>query len=407
MSLRIWARIKQRLVGWDDFFIVLSIAFVTAASVMTCEMPEFGLGKHFWTLEEEHQSRYFKYVWACNIFYTAATSFIKLAILFQYLRLFDITSNDASALARKLTTYLLVATIVWGTAYTFLALFSCTPIQKNWDIHLPGKCFGWGSKDPDHFFPAWAVHAAMNMFLDVLVFLLPLPFLRRLRMAGKTRAWLWGLFFMGGIVVSLSIARLISLSIRRLGTVPVFDPTFATPLAYVTSVLEVNMAIICASIPIFWPLVTATLGMNKILVVNEIVVRTDSCDSTRGVGLGEQGANVGTAGTNGLQALHLGSDGRASQLETKVSAKDTVTTTVFGKGTAGYETPKNTRNASRCIMSGLGRHRTKVSNSSNNALFGIELGRRVSQESERELRRQQQHPDKMSLSSFSSAKPTR
>lgn len=37
MTLRLWARFKKKLVGWDDFFIVLSIAFVTAASAMVCE----------------------------------------------------------------------------------------------------------------------------------------------------------------------------------------------------------------------------------------------------------------------------------------------------------------------------------------------------------------------------------
>lgn len=343
--------------------------------------------------------QYFKYVWTCNVFYTAATSFIKMAILFQYLRLFDTTSNDASALARKLTKALLIITTLWGTVYTLLALLSCKPIAKNWDIGLPGKCIGWGSKDPHTFFVAWAVHAATNMFFDILVFLLPLPFLRRLRMGGKTRMGLWSLFFMGGIVVALSIARLISLCIRRLGTIPVFDTTFATPLAFIASVLEVNMAITCASIPIFWPLVTAGFG-DKILVVNEIIVRTDSCDAVCGVGLAEQGAAVGTA--RGLSALNLGSDGRASQLETKVFGKDTVITT------AGYEDLKNSRNGSECIMSGLGRHRTKVSNSSNNALFpGIELGRRVSQDSQRGLHLQQKPSAKMSVKSSSSSRPTR
>lgn len=87
-------------------------------------------------------------------------------------------------------------------------------------------------------------------------------------------------------VATLSVARVISLSIRRVGTVPVFDPTYATPTVYIFSVLEINVAILCASIPIFWPLVTS-LGSNKILIVNEVEVRTERRSET--IALAEQG----------------------------------------------------------------------------------------------------------------------
>lgn len=54
---------------------------------------------------------------------------------------------------------------------------------------------------------------------------------------------------------------------------------FYTPLIYIFSVLEVNIAIIAASIPIFWPVIH-TLATNKIWVVNEIEVRVEA--TTRG-----------------------------------------------------------------------------------------------------------------------------
>jgi len=73
-----------------------------------------------------------------------------------------------------------------------------------------------------------------------------------------------------------------SLSTNRVGTIPYFDPTFHTPPIYVFSVLEVNVAILTASIPIFWPLVSSLAG-NKILVVNEIEVRSSQRDSQMGL----------------------------------------------------------------------------------------------------------------------------
>jgi hypothetical protein len=80
-----------------------------------------------------------------------------------------------------------------------LALFPCRPIAKNWNPSLSGTCVGWGTKDPDKFFAMWASHAATNMALDMVVLLLPLPFLSMLRLAGKSRIGLIALFSMGGV----------------------------------------------------------------------------------------------------------------------------------------------------------------------------------------------------------------
>ena len=90
------------------------------------------------------------------------------------------------------------------------------------------------------------------------------------------------------------MGRMIALCINRAGTVPIQDMTYHTPVIYIFSVLEVNIAILCASIPIFWPMISS-FATNKILVVNEIVVRVEeypkaSLDGQPGIGLAEQGA---------------------------------------------------------------------------------------------------------------------
>jgi hypothetical protein len=51
--------------------------------------------------------------------------------------------------------------------------------------------------------------------------------------------------------------------------------SFHTPIIYLFSVLEVNLTIITASVPIFYPII-ATLATNKIWVVNEIEVRVET-----------------------------------------------------------------------------------------------------------------------------------
>lgn len=51
--------------------------------------------------------------------------------------------------------------------------------------------------------------------------------------------------------------------------------TYHTPVIYIFSVLEVSIAIIAASIPIFWPVISS-MATNKIWIVNEIEVRVET-----------------------------------------------------------------------------------------------------------------------------------
>lgn len=94
------------------------------------------------------------------------------------------------------------------------------------------------------------------------------------------------------------MGRLIAMSINRAGTVPVLDMTYHTPIVYIFAILEVNFAIITASIPIFWPVI-ATLATNKIFVVNEVeirvedVTRHESFDSNGGISLTDRKGSSG------------------------------------------------------------------------------------------------------------------
>lgn len=70
---------------------------------------------------------------------------------------------------------------------------------------------------------------------------------------------------------ALAMGRMITMSINRVGTIPIPDMTFHIAIVYIFGVSEVNIAIAAASIPIFWPIIV-TLAANKIFVVNEIEV---------------------------------------------------------------------------------------------------------------------------------------
>jgi hypothetical protein len=160
-------------------------------------------------------------------------------------------------------------------------------------------------------------------------------------------------------VCAVSIGRLISLSVNRAGTVPVLDMPYHTPVVYLFSVLEVNIAIIAASIPIFWPVIS-TLASNKIWVVNEIEVRVE--DTSRG--------SVSTNGEIGLEER-----GSWSKLDSKDEYGGRTKANRLSVITKSYDLT-DSRNG----------HRHKASNTSSiGRTMGLELGTRVSQDSQRNL----------------------
>jgi hypothetical protein len=92
---------------------------------------------------------------------------------------------------------MIVISSLWGLTFFLLALFPCNPIAKNWNPTMQGTCIGWGSKDPADFFRMFLGHAVSNCVLDIMVLLVPVPFVTTLRIAGKSRAGLVGLFSLG------------------------------------------------------------------------------------------------------------------------------------------------------------------------------------------------------------------
>jgi len=97
MTLRLWVRIRDRLWGCDDAFVLFAGLSSVVGDSMVCLMPKDGLGLHFWTLDYVHLNSYFKHIYSTNVVYCASSTFIKLAILFQYLRLFSESASSTTS----------------------------------------------------------------------------------------------------------------------------------------------------------------------------------------------------------------------------------------------------------------------------------------------------------------------
>lgn len=69
----------------------------------------------------------------------------------------------------------------------------------------------------------------------------------------------------------LSIWRLQSIVETHAATYPTFDPTFYGTTPIVLSAIELDLAAVCASLPVFWPVIQKSIG-SVIIVTHEVKI---------------------------------------------------------------------------------------------------------------------------------------
>ncbi|KAJ3564777.1 hypothetical protein NPX13_g7732 [Xylaria arbuscula] len=244
------------------------IPFFVIATVGTAFLLilfDYGFGKHFWLISATDRTGFLKSFYVALLSYTISTILTKLCLLTQYLRLFE---DDRRA--RKICWFFIVVSALWGLAFAIIAIVPCVPLSGFWNWEEKSYCYGFGSKNSDAIGATYAAHVSTNVILDLAVLAIPVPLYFQTFRQKKQRLG-FSLILLLGIAVNLiSIWRLYTIIKTRAGTYPIADPTFYAPQSIVLAALEVDLASIVASIPVFWPLITHSWG--KIFVTQEVHV---------------------------------------------------------------------------------------------------------------------------------------
>ncbi|KAI1866132.1 uncharacterized protein JN550_007821 [Neoarthrinium moseri] len=263
---RLYTRLRiVREPGWDDLCVVFYVIFTTIGSISVCLSVNYGLGQHFILLSLDQIYSYLKVFYVMNASYCTATAFIKEALLLQYLRVYG-----RGNVMYYFTLFTAIFTAMWGFAYSFIAWVPCLPVNHFWEAPPNARCYGYGSPIPEQFVGTYESHTAINMVLDFIVLIIPLPLLFKEGTGLKQRMRILGLLFMGSLVIMLAIWRLATIIEHQAGYWPTHDPTWYGSISIILAVLEVDMAAICASIPIFWPALEARWG--SIFITQEIKI---------------------------------------------------------------------------------------------------------------------------------------
>ena len=252
VSLRWYTRSRlAQCVGSDDYVILLSLVCdvnfnrstspplttkqtlsIAMTGVIGAEVHE-GVGSYSVRTTD---SSIAKLIIASNNLWILTVNITKASILIQYLRIF--TSRTPRLLCYILIVLLLPA-VCWAI---FAGTFLCSPTAKLWQPSLPGHCLSSQTY--------WISVASVDIGLDFLVLLLPLPSITSLRLPDKQKVVLVLVFTLGFFVCIVSVVRLATVVVTS------NDGDFVASgvWAIIWSAVEANVGIICASLFALKPL---------------------------------------------------------------------------------------------------------------------------------------------------------
>ncbi|KAK2744920.1 hypothetical protein FQN55_006482 [Onygenales sp. PD_40] len=125
----------------------------------------------------------------------------------------------------------------------------CTPVSVVWSSTFPVSCIDLSSFN---YF-----NAAFHILTDIMLALLPIPILKHLQITRRRKIGLIVCFSVGLLTIFGTIARQVT-NANALNAGPEFSWHWSA--AELCTVLEVNMAIICASVPALRSVVKVHFG---------------------------------------------------------------------------------------------------------------------------------------------------
>ncbi|PGG99107.1 hypothetical protein GX51_06447 [Blastomyces parvus] len=229
---RIYFRLKlARVLAWDDYCIIAAIISCIGMNTFPLVGISYGYGKPWTELTRHEQMASMKLFWAVQLGYKLTLNFCKMSILLLYRRIF-VTRKFQIAV-----NIVFAFVVLYFISCVVANIFECTPIEKAWDHSIPGKCINLTAH--------WFSNAISTASSDIVTLLLPMPVIHRLRLPRRQKYALMGIFALGIFVCVISVIRMTTI----IGGSTAVDRSVDTVSALLWALVEANMSIICACLP--------------------------------------------------------------------------------------------------------------------------------------------------------------
>ncbi|RAK79669.1 uncharacterized protein BO72DRAFT_424468 [Aspergillus fijiensis CBS 313.89] len=241
--LRAYVRLKTKQLGTDDYLLVLGA--VGAASFCGTLIPVFlkdVWGRHAWDIPVSSiVPWFFKYSVTAGCLYNISAMFTKVSILTFYLRIFS-PSRRARAL-------------IWsGIAFVVVGYITLTICMLAWMVPHRGDG-GWGSTANTSRMNVASrqldfTQGIFSVVSDFYVMTIPTGIIFRLNMKNKKKLGVACIFLIGFISLGCSIAGTVLRYHAMVFTVE--DNRWLSVKFEALCVVELNIGILCACVPVFF-----------------------------------------------------------------------------------------------------------------------------------------------------------
>ncbi|KAJ5836306.1 hypothetical protein N7447_002332 [Penicillium robsamsonii] len=158
----------------------------------------YGAGKHLSAIADEDYVPMLKSIYSTRILYVIGIMFVKLSLLWFYLRL------DRRGYMKWAVYVLTFVVLGLSIASGLVLAFSCFPPAKFWDLTgaVVGHCMSPTSQQT--FYEA---NGVLNIVTDILIYLTPIPMLWKVQMPLRKKLALMGVFGIGVLALAAGCVR--------------------------------------------------------------------------------------------------------------------------------------------------------------------------------------------------------
>ncbi|TGJ81069.1 hypothetical protein E0Z10_g7702 [Xylaria hypoxylon] len=218
----------------SDITLGLSVAFTFPVLWVAFKLGGYGLGQDVWNIPQDNITQILYLYWWAEILYQAGLPLTRISILCFYLKLFPQERVRWASFA------LIGLNALDLVAFVAATIFQCTPIYGAWtfwDGSFKGHC-------NNLHLQSW-IQAGINITLDLLVIVLPLPYLAKLSTSLGRKIRIIIMFGLGFFITIISILRLRTLVVFANSTNVSYD--YVEPGLY--SIVEASVSIIVGCLP--------------------------------------------------------------------------------------------------------------------------------------------------------------
>ncbi|PSR94401.1 hypothetical protein BD289DRAFT_451330 [Coniella lustricola] len=238
LIVRIYTRLWiSKGFGADDVFILLAYIPTTGFAVVSfLAQLRFDWGRHVWDLPFELITPSLQLSLLSQLLFDLATTLTKLSMLSLIYRVVSVNAGPY----RHVVTFVITLVSLDGLIFFILVAFQCNPMSAYWTLSVePQNCFD----QPKHLLAAGCI----NTLTDFLILILPVPYVRSLKLPRRQKITVASLFA-GGIFVTLAGAARTTVTFFVFND-PNQDVTWNAIPVFIVSALELYTGIICASLP--------------------------------------------------------------------------------------------------------------------------------------------------------------